>query len=146
MVDTAPQSTAERGYAASDSRVDWDAQIVTCPQGKRGHRWSVENNRHGHPIVRIRFSVQDRGPCPVRELCIRPGSHGRTLTLLSRAEDEALTSARCEQKPRHGRRSIGPGPGLRALSVNPSVVSDLVVLSIGVCPQSGCGINSPLPR
>src|SRR5437879_6442342 len=98
MVDTAPQSTAERGYAASDSRVDWDAQIVTCPQGKRGHRWSVENNRHGHPIVRIRFSVQDRGPCPVRELCIRPGSHGRTLTLLSRAEDEALTSARCEQK------------------------------------------------
>lgn len=98
MPDTAWQTSAAAGYAVTDFAIDWDAQEVTCPQGQRSSRWSRENNEHGHPVVKVRFAAGVCRPCPVRELCTRAVSHGRSLHLLPRAEHERLVRARGEQQ------------------------------------------------
>jgi transposase len=112
MPDTTWQATAVQGYALTDFRVDWDTKKVTCPQGHRSIRWSSENNKHGHPIIKARFAATDCRPCPVRDSCTRATSHGRTIKFLPRAEYEALRQARREQKTESWQGQYQPRAGI----------------------------------
>ncbi|MEV7041154.1 IS1182 family transposase [Amycolatopsis sp. NPDC051061] len=112
MPDTARQAVAGQGYAAGDFSISWDAKQVSCPAGKRSNRWSSENNEHGNPIIKVRFSATDCRPCPLRQSCTTASSHGRTLKLLPRAEHEALTRARQQQKTPAWQRKYRPRAGI----------------------------------
>lgn len=112
MPDTAWQASAAAGYAATDFAVDWDTKKVVCPQGNRSVRWSAENNEHGHPVIKIRFAATGCRPCPVRELCTRAATHGRTLHLLPRAEHERLVRARREQRTEQWQDKYRPRAGV----------------------------------
>ena len=112
MPDTTWQASAAAGYATTDFHIDWDTKKVICPQGERSSRWSAENNEHGHPVVKVRFSAGDCRPCPVRELCTRAASHGRTLQLLPRAEHERLVRARREQQTQQWQEKYRPRAGV----------------------------------
>lgn len=112
MPDTSWQAAAAAGYAATDFTIDWDTHTVTCPRGRHSVRWSAENNEHRHPIVKVRFSASDCGPCPVREFCTRAGTHGRTVHLLPRAEQERLQLARCEQDTQAWQERYRPRAGV----------------------------------
>lgn len=112
LADTTRQATANQGYAASDFRIDWDSQKVTCPQDKRSTRWSSENNKHGQPIVKVWFAATDCQPCPARESCTRAVRRGRTLNFRARAEHEALTAARHEQETQAWQEKYQPRAGI----------------------------------
>jgi transposase len=112
MPDTTRQASEAAGYALADFQIHWDAKHVTCPQGKHSSRWSTENNEHGQPIVKVRFSAGDCRPCPARELCTRATSHGRTLKLLPRIEHETLTHARNQQKTPAWQDTYQPRAGI----------------------------------
>jgi transposase len=107
---TAGQATA--GYTAGDFAIDWDARKAICPQGARSVRWSAENNNHRHPVIKVRFSAEDCGGCPVRDRCTRAAIHGRTLHLLPRAEHDALHRARRVQRTEAWQQNYQPRAGV----------------------------------
>jgi len=94
MPDTAWQTVAGQGFAATDFTIDWDTHRVRCPRGHTSVRWSSEHNSHGTPIIKVRFAPGDCRPCPSRELCTRANSQGRNLSLHPRPRHEALHQAR----------------------------------------------------
>jgi hypothetical protein len=68
--DTSARARAGNGYARADFTVDYDAQAVTCPRGKRSASWSP-CTRHGKDAIVASFAAGDCGPCPARELCTK---------------------------------------------------------------------------
>ena len=96
LVDTSRQARAGTGFAAAAFTVDWDAQQVTCPQGKASSSWSPAAQRSAEAIV-VKFAASTCGPCPVRDHCTTAARGGRQLTLKPRALHETLQANRAEQ-------------------------------------------------
>ncbi|MDP9480590.1 MAG: IS1182 family transposase [Actinomycetota bacterium] len=94
------QAKAGEGFDALAFRVDWDAQSVTCPEGKRSKQWKPALNRHGRDVVAAIFDKKECAECPSRPLCTRSKTTGRELTLRPRPLHEALRKARTRQKTR----------------------------------------------
>jgi transposase len=86
QADTSAQARAGQGYARADFTADYDAQQVTCPQGKTSSSWTPCTQYGRDAIVAI-FSQRDCEPCPARQLCTK--GKRRTVTLLPRAVAEA---------------------------------------------------------
>jgi hypothetical protein len=93
LADTSAQARAGKGYARADFAVDYDAQVVTCPQGKTSVSWSPCTQRGSDAIVAT-FSPGDCGPCPARELCTSSRTKRRQLTVPPRDLAEAQAAAR----------------------------------------------------
>jgi transposase len=83
---------AETGYDLTHFSIDWDAQVLTCPQGRRSASWTPAQNRKGNPVVKVKFSQTDCKACPSQVDCT--SSTRRTLTLQPRQQMEALIAAR----------------------------------------------------
>ena len=71
---------------------------MTCPQGQRSHRWKPTHDRHGNPVVYITFAREDCLACPVRQLCTRSATSGRSLTVRPAAQHHAIQAAREQQQ------------------------------------------------
>ena len=109
LPDHSPQARSHPAYAAAEFHVDWQAHVVTCPQGKRSQRWSQrDQTRPAH----VRFAPADCAACPAREECVRSArpDRPRTLELQARPHYEAQQAARAYQhsaefKARYARRA-----------------------------------------
>jgi transposase len=100
LADTSPQARAGAGYALADFAADYDARVVTCPQGRASVSWSpcVQN---GKDKIAVKFSPADCGPCPARSLCFAGKSRNRRqLSLDPRELAEARAANREEGKTR----------------------------------------------
>jgi transposase len=97
LADTSAQARAGAGYARADFTADYDAQAVTCPQGKTSASWSP-CTQHGKDAIVATFSARDCGPCPARALCTTSGARRRHLTLLPRDLAEAQAAARAAEQ------------------------------------------------
>jgi hypothetical protein len=95
LADTSAQARAGAGYARADFAVDYDAQTVTCPQGKTSASWTPCTQRGKDAIVAT-FSSADCGVCPARGLCTT--GKRRQLSLLPRDLAEAQAAARAADK------------------------------------------------
>jgi transposase len=96
LADTSAQARAGAGYARADFTVDYDAQTVTCPQGKTSAFWTPCAQRGKDAIVAT-FSAADCGPCPARSLCTTSGKKRRQLTVPPRDLAEAQAAARAAE-------------------------------------------------
>jgi len=112
--DTTWQAAAARGYAATDFRVDWDSRTATCPEGHASTTWSQHDNRHGTPVIQVRFPATACRSCPVRAECTTSSRHGRSLTLLPQPEQDALARARREQETSAWQEKYRPRAGVEA--------------------------------
>jgi transposase len=97
LADTSAQARAGAGYARADFTADYDAQTVTCPQGKTSASWSP-CTQHGKDAIVATFSARDCGPCPARPQCTTNSKHQRQLTLPPRDLAEAQAAARAAEK------------------------------------------------
>jgi transposase len=95
--DSSAQARAGNGYARADFAVDYDRQLVTCPQGKTSASWSPCTQR-GRDIIVATFSPEDCGPCPARELCTSGSRKRRQLSLLPRELAEVQAASREQEK------------------------------------------------
>ncbi|MFJ6687122.1 transposase [Streptomyces werraensis] len=103
------------GFTQESFIIDWQAQEVSCPDGKRSRGWSASNGQTGAPVIRVWFSINDCGPGPVRTRCTRgTGRIGRRLTFRNREELEALRKAREEQKTDEWRRRYQARAGIES--------------------------------
>jgi transposase len=84
--------------------VDWEAQRVTCPEGKVSSSWSPQVEPTGAASIAVKFRVQDCGGCAARALCTRSKQTARALKLHPREEHEALQAARARLETEEGKR------------------------------------------
>ncbi|MFJ3608507.1 IS1182 family transposase [Streptomyces anulatus] len=109
------QAKDGEGFTQENFTIDWQAQEVSCPNGKRSRGWSDSTSQTGAAVIRAWFSINDCGPCPVRSQCTRgTGRIGRRLTFRNREELEALRKAREEQKTDEWRRRYQTRAGIES--------------------------------
>ena len=106
------QAKAKNGFDVAHFQVDWDAQHVTCPQGKTSVRWGETQTARGRTMVAVGFSAADCAACPTRALCTRAKTGARNLTLQPRAEHEAIQAARQRQQTTEFTAQYAPRAGI----------------------------------
>jgi hypothetical protein len=96
LLDHSSQARAAAGYNSAAFTIGWDAEQVTCPQGRASSSWSPCAQRDTEAIV-VKFSGEICRPCPVRSLCTSAKKGGRQLTIRARPLQQALDQARADQ-------------------------------------------------
>src|SRR5713226_1928775 len=82
---------AETGYDLTHFDIDWEAQTVTCPEGRPSSSWTPVQDA-GKSLIKVKFSQSDCKVCPARASCT--GTTRRTLTLHPKEQMQALFAAR----------------------------------------------------
>ncbi|TQF01763.1 IS1182 family transposase [Kitasatospora acidiphila] len=96
---TSAQSAAAGGFDQEAFTIDWENKQVTCPGGHTTSSWHERRSQEGLHVIRVRFSMTDCKPCPVRRQCINsPTAERRELRLRRHDEHHALRVARAEQQ------------------------------------------------
>jgi hypothetical protein len=115
--NTAWQSKEDGAFEATDFTVDWERQVVRCPEGKASTSWKVYSRpgrARGRPLVHARFHPWDCRACPARPRCTRSASAGRLVSLLPQREHEALAAARARERTAEYRGRYAQRQGIEA--------------------------------
>lgn len=99
-------------YAMAEFTIDWEKRMATCPQGKHAQVWTPSSQSGA---TYIRFNPSDCAPCDARTMCIKSSAPARTLKLLPRAQFQALTQARLDQKTAAFKRRYARRAGAEAM-------------------------------
>jgi transposase len=91
------QARAGEGFDASHFVVDWQRQVVRCPQGYQSIQWCPIQTWRGNAKIHVAFSKVDCRACVVRESCTRAKDRPRSVSLHAQAEHKALEEARERQ-------------------------------------------------
>jgi transposase len=108
--DTSWQAREGQGYDIGHFQVDWQAEEVSCPQGRESALWREGDDGRGHRIIHVAFAKSDCAECAVRPHCTRAAGRPRVLKLRPQAQHEALQQRRQEQteaafKQRYAKRA-----------------------------------------
>ena len=105
------QSRTEGAYGLGQFEIDWDGEVVTCPQGKQSSNWKEGFDNTGAPLIYVQFSSKDCGPCSVRSLCTRSKTR-RAIGFRPREQYKALQLARQRLESKGGRRLYNRRAGI----------------------------------
>jgi transposase len=97
QLDSSWQARTEDGYDIACFVIDWERQIVTCPQGRISQNWRVRQRGTDKGCIEVRFNPMDCASCPARSRCTKSVRSPRVLTLRPQAQHEALQAARQRQ-------------------------------------------------
>ncbi len=112
--DQSWQKQVEGAFHASDFAVDWDRQVVRCPEGRESVIWGEYKDKvSGRLTIKVGFSTADCRPCPSRSRCTRAAN--RHLGLLPRPEHEAIAAARARLETEAGRKLYGQRQGIEGI-------------------------------
>ena len=92
------QALLDEGCDISCFVIDWQAQVVTCPQGKFSQSWQFRREKYGHVYIQARFAPPDCRACPCRLDCTKSKRGVRVISFRPQAEYEALQAARARQQ------------------------------------------------
>jgi len=107
------QDRTEGAFGNADFAVDWERQVVRCPEGHDSSSWREHRDEAYGRYVRIRFRDADCAACPSRPRCLRGGERqGRQLRLHAHEAHEALAAARVRQESKEGRRLYARRQGI----------------------------------
>jgi transposase len=96
------QSKIEGAYDLEQFEIDWEQQVVSCPQGKQSSNWKDGVDNTGAPLIHVQFSSKDCRPCAERSLCTR-SKRRRGIGFRPRQQYEALQEARKRLESEEGR-------------------------------------------
>jgi transposase len=99
---------AETGYDLTHFAIDWQAETVTCPQGRISSSWTPVEDA-GKSLIKVKFSQSDCQVCPSRTSCT--GTTRRSLTLHPREQMQALFAARQRESTDAWKRHLSPSGG-----------------------------------
>lgn len=91
------QSREGKGFASDDFTVDWQKQLVTCPENKMSVSWTPAIDGRDNAVIKIKFSRTDCPTCPSLHLCTRSKEQRRTVTLRPEQQYKALQIARQQE-------------------------------------------------
>ena len=92
------QAHQEEAYSIDRFEIDWQARMVTCPQGQTTKYWKPTKDAYGNDVICIRFSRPGCQRCKSRALCTRSEKESRSLTLRPQAQHQALQETRQRQE------------------------------------------------
>ena len=121
--DPSWQARSRQGFDHSQFVIDWERQVVTCPEGKQSLQWRPIHDDRPNAVYNVPFSRTDCRPCPSRDACTRTKSAARQLTLGSRAWYTLSHDARTRQQM----------PEFKAAYARRAGVESLISQSIRVC-------------
>ncbi len=90
------QAKEQQGFDASSFHIDWDAQKVTCPAGRESVSWTPAIDQHDNAVIKIKFSMKDCKPCPLKERCTK--APRRAISVRVKDHHQALQEVRTRQK------------------------------------------------
>ena len=105
------QSRTKGAYDLEQFEIDWDSQVVYCPQGKQSGNWKDAFDNTGAPLIYVQFSSKDCQPCSVRQLCTR-SKRRRGMGFRPREQYEALQEARQRLETEEGRQLYNRRAGI----------------------------------
>jgi Transposase DDE domain len=124
---------AETGYDLTHFSIDWEAETVTCPEGRISSSWTPVQDA-GKSLIKVKFSQSDCKVCPKRASCT--GTTRRTLTLHRRRADAgAFCGAKAEKARRLSRTPIAIGQALKALILRQCAPWAYAARGISVCTK-----------
>jgi transposase len=88
------QAKQAKGFAANDFTVDWQQQLVTCPEGKTSASWTPAIDGRANEVIKIKFLSADCSVCPSLALCTQSKRQRRTITIRPEQQYKALQAAR----------------------------------------------------
>ena len=101
---------AETGCDVTHFSIDWEAEAVTCPQGRISSSWTPVQDA-GKSLIKVKFSMSDCKVCPSRTLCT--GTTRRSMTLHPREQMLALLRRVSERAQMPSRTAIAIGQALK---------------------------------
>src|SRR3954463_7879236 len=110
--DASWQAKAGQGSDISAFRIDWDAQVVTCPQGHKSINGLPGVDDGGPQRVQAVFAARVCRACPSRSLCTRAKVAPRRLTFRLEERHEAIQRARRHQQTPQWRALYGVRAGI----------------------------------
>jgi transposase len=110
--DRSWQAKANKGFALACFRVNWEAQRVSCPQGRTSVSWSERRTGRGEQVIEARFSKLDCCSCPSQTECVKSAEKAREIRLRPREEFEALQQARQRQQSPEWKRQNAARAGI----------------------------------
>lgn len=97
--DTSWQARDEYAFDKTQFSINWQAQQVTCSEGKTSRYWIPTYDRHGKEVIHIKFHPNDCHACPSRACCTQAKAGARMLALHpDPMQHQALPQARLRQK------------------------------------------------
>jgi transposase len=98
-VDPSWQAHTPGAFAVSRFHIDWEHQVVTCPQGERSSAWHRGKDAKGESVVQVCFAQPTCQACSLRPHCTKAQATERSMTLRFPAErHEMLQAARARQQ------------------------------------------------
>ncbi len=104
------QAKAGEGFAAGAFPVDWEAERVTCPEGRTSASWTPAVDRGHNPVIKVKFSAVDCQSCPSRSRCTT--GKRRSITLRPREQYLALRDARAREGTEEFREAYARRAGI----------------------------------
>jgi transposase len=92
------QAVTNQGFDQTQFTVDWEAQQVTCPQGKVSHKWVPIRDTWHNELIHVEFRRSDCKACAVQSLCTRSKFGAREIGLRPKEQYLALQAARARQQ------------------------------------------------
>src|SRR5437764_5574378 len=83
-------------FAASSLYIDSQAHEATCPAGQDSSSWTPAIDNYSNEVIKIKFSMKDCKPCPLKEHCTK--APRRTISLRVKERHQALQEVRTRQK------------------------------------------------
>ena len=96
--DPSWQARDPQAFDTSHFVIDWDQEVVTCPNSKQSWSWKPATDSRDKPIIQVQFHKQDCTGCAVRPRCTRSATAPREPTLHPKAQQMALQAARERQQ------------------------------------------------
>jgi transposase len=110
--DPSWQARSGDGFTKAQFQVDWDRQVVICPEGKQSISWLPSTYPKSGMDFEARLARKDCTPCPMRSRCTRAKAEPRIIGLQARENYEALQSARRNQTTEEFQKNYAARAGI----------------------------------
>ena len=127
---------AETGYDLTHFSSDWEAETVTCPQGRTSSSWTPVQDA-GKSLSKVKFSQSDCKVCPAQACCTGPTR--RTLTLHPREQMQALFAARKREETDEFKDTYRHRAGIEGTPSEASAHDGIATLALDRSAQNSSG-------
>jgi len=117
------QTRESTGFAKNAFAVNWEAKVVTCPEGKRSLSWLPSTNPAKGTVFEAHFARVDCAPCASRRQYTRSRVEPRIIGLQNCEHHEALQTIGRTRKRPSSSRHMPRAPASCAPTRKPSSVA-----------------------
>ena len=69
--DSQWQAREGKGFGLANFKIDWEQEVVRCPNEKLSRIWKPRFNRYQQPVIHVAFKKSDCQSCPTVANCTK---------------------------------------------------------------------------